>query len=310
MTTNTNVEVLQTFAKIEASDLRAGIECYSIVERQVQALKGGVASWMFDAMTVIWLDCDMISEVALEAMEKALEAEVTFITSDAAGGAKLAKNQAKLKGNNSLANAWKKIANGLKAGLSMSEFKSCSAMAEECSRLNKAAAELEKAAKTDDQIKQAAVAKAVAEGFDPETEAGKAKVAEIQTALTKKYMEANSVDGDKPTATVEDIMEVRVPEELVAHAQLIMTAMQEMTGAALTLLIQKSLIMSGDSDAQKAQAACDQVLEAIDARKVKWLDTAAKHHIDAIKRGFFTEVTDDADEVIDGAPEVEVAAAS
>lgn len=284
--TNEKVVALATFEGVKVGDLRKGIICYSIVERQADELKTEVAVWMFNEAYAIWLECQMQARPSLEVLTKRMMVEIEYITSDAAGPNKLTKEQVGLSGNSSFANSYKRIKGGLDKGLSLDDFKSCSALAIETTRINKAASEALKAAVTEAGIKDAARAAARKEGVDPDTEVGKEfckkKEQEINDNL-EAALRANSPPANNAVAHV-DAVAYKVPENLQPQADEILAALKKLTEQAIVLLIEVTPTMSAKDDEGKANLAKNQILDAINSKIDKWAENALKAHALAVKK--------------------------
>lgn len=278
MSNKTNVTSLVNFDDVDVSNLREGIRTYSTIARQIEKSEGSVANWVYDVAKMIWKECDMMSEIALKTFTEKLEAEVVFITSDAAGGAKLKASQAQLKGNNPLANAYKRVKNGFIKNLDLNDFSSISALAMEVARLNKEAADALKIAKTETQIADAAVKMAIAEGIDPNSESGKVWVSDKIKELVKKYAEENSpAANSSPTTSVGSSIAYEVPEEYSGDVDSLVVALDKMCSEAIHMYLERAKL--GDPS-----RALSQVMETIEAATQKWLDNALKNTTEFLRR--------------------------
>jgi len=269
---------LVNFDDVDVKDLRAGIRTYSTIARQIEKSEGSVANWVYEVAIMIWKDCDMMAEIASEAFTEKLEAEVKFITSDEAGGAKLKASQAQLKGNNPLSNAYKKVKNGFKANLDLNLYPSISALAIEVVRLNKEAAAALKSAKTESQIAEAASKMAVAAGIDPNSDAGKIWVSDKIKELVKKYAQENSPAANtNSTTSIGSSIAYEVPEEYAVDVDSLVVALDKMCSEAVHMYLERAKL--GDPS-----RALSQVMETVEAATQKWLDNALKNTAEFLRR--------------------------
>ncbi len=138
---NGNVTTLVSFEKIEPSDLKGGFSVYSDIERQVDSLREGVAPWVYSIAYHFFEKSLFIPLAAAEDFKIAMEEQVEWITSEAAGGKRLTGKQAKLKGRSPLAAAYRKMHNTLIMEGDLRKLTSVS----QCEDFNKKANEVAKA---------------------------------------------------------------------------------------------------------------------------------------------------------------------
>ena len=281
MNADSNVQVLHSFDNVDVTDLRAGFLAYSVSERQVDQLQGQTAVWIYGAVYVIWEECIQDPDITLEVAEKRLNEQCQWLMSEAAGAMQLTAKQGKLTGGNSLARAWKKIKGGLEAGLSMSEFQTCSAMEREVTRLNKEEKKLARDERVESGINKKALEMAKEEGLEEGTDEHKAKVDELVADMMKKFMTDKSPEASKAEVTITttaSIIDSVDPKYATQAAEIVAYASEHMHIALLELFTDTIPVLTGNyTDEEVIEMAKDQVKQAIDGACKGWLGRAEKH---------------------------------
>lgn len=135
MSTNNKVVVMKKLEDVETSDIRAGIQVYSDIERQVGNLREAIAPWVMRIAKHYFDGANGMPELAGARFEAAMEAEVLWITSEKAGAKRLKPEHAKLKGSSPLAKAFRKIRLSLELGGDLNKLTTVS----QCEEYNKEA---------------------------------------------------------------------------------------------------------------------------------------------------------------------------
>lgn len=150
-----------TSDKVKSND-REGILLYSRAVRTINAAKTGTAGWVH-AVAVKFNDPKSPALAAIR-FQNHMQELVDFITSDAAGSAKLDPRDCKLTGGNPLATAFRRIHGAMEAGACLLEYDTSS----KCAKFAK-----EAAAKAKEERRMEAVREELRlQGIDPTSQEG------------------------------------------------------------------------------------------------------------------------------------------
>lgn len=154
-----------TSDKVKSSD-REGILLYSRAVRTINAAKSGTAGWVH-SVAVKFNDPKSPALAALR-FQNHMQELVDFITSDAAGSAKLDANDCKLTGGNPLATAFRRIHGAMEAGACLLEYDTSS----KCAKFAREAAEKAKEERRMEAVRQ----ELQLQGIDPTSQEGLALI--------------------------------------------------------------------------------------------------------------------------------------
>lgn len=186
MSIKTLLELTADLDAIDGNDINAGMAIYGDIHNMSEGIAQSVSKWVFRSAFSMWdenekadiafqLDGEKLAEKFKKAMQDGIDTLIKVMGSEAFeddGG----RNTLKLTGENPLSSAFRKVENGLKKELDLTNFISVRAIQDEVTRLNKEA----KKAVSDEKRKETTLAKIKAELLEKSPE-----LADDEEALTK-----------------------------------------------------------------------------------------------------------------------------